>query len=69
MDQLKSVHALLKLKVFIWKLSLVFGLTQLLFDHLLRARSERRKARTTRKSNIRLETCQQRALDVEGYYW
>ena len=58
-DQLQRIHALLELDVFIGELGAVFGLAQLLFNHLLRARSEGRKVRTISQSNKILETCQQ----------
>lgn len=58
-DQLQRIHALLEFDVFIGELSPIFGLAQLLLDHLLRARSEGRKVRTISQSNNRLETCQQ----------
>lgn len=59
MDQLQRIHALLEFDVFIGELGPVFGLAQLLFDHLLRARSKGRKVGTISQSNERLEKCQQ----------
>ena len=48
MDDLQGIHALLQLDVLIGKLSPVLCLAQLLFDHLLGARSKGREARAAR---------------------
>lgn len=53
MYQLQRIDALLELDVFIRELGLVFYLTQLLLDHLLRARSKGAEARTVKRgSNV-----------------
>lgn len=47
-DELQRVDALLEFDVLIGELGLVFGLTQLLLDHLLGALRKRREASATR---------------------
>lgn len=49
-DKLERIDALLKLYVLIRELGLIFGLTELLLDHLLGALRKRRKASATRRS-------------------
>ena len=47
-DNLQGIHPLLQLDVLIGELSAVIGLTKLLLDHLLSARSKGREARAVR---------------------
>lgn len=49
-DKLQRIDALLELDVLIGELGLIFGLTELLLDHLLGALRKRREASATRRS-------------------
>lgn len=51
MNDLQSIHTLLKLNVFLGELSLVLYLAKLLLNHLLGASSKRREIRASPKSN------------------
>lgn len=51
MNELERIDAFLELDVLIGELGLVFGLAQLLLDHLLGALRERREASATRERN------------------